>query len=253
MLILLPPSEAKTPAGNRRRPVDLASLSFPELTSARERVASALIEASRRDDALQILQVGASLEPVVRTNIDLWELPAAPAAQVYSGVLYDALDLASLDGPARSRATRWLLVISALWGAVRITDRIPAYRVSMGNELPGIGPLATFWKQHLRAALDPLGHQGVVVDCRSAAYQKAWSPPVPQRTVHISVTDAATGATVSHMAKHTRGLVARHLLTRSGKAPTSPQRIAEAVAERFDVTLAEPPRASAPWTLTVLH
>ncbi len=202
---------------------------------------------------MAVLEVGASLEDVVRANTDLWELPAAPAAQIYSGVLFDALDLASLDTGARRRAARWLVIVSALWGAVRITDRIPAYRASMTNELPGVGALATFWRPHLPPVLDPLAQRGAVVDCRSAAYQKAWPTPVPHRTVHVSVADAATGVTVSHMAKQARGLVARHLLTRSGQTPATPARVAEAVAERFDVVLDEPRRATAPWTLTVLH
>ena len=41
MLVLLPPSEGKTPP-RRGRPVDLAALSHPELTAAREAVLRAL-------------------------------------------------------------------------------------------------------------------------------------------------------------------------------------------------------------------
>ncbi len=47
---------------------------------------------------------------------------------------------------------------------------------------------------------------------------------------------------VSHMAKHTRGLVARHLVSRSGRDPVSPRGLAAAVGEAFDVELSAPAR-----------
>ncbi len=139
MLILLPPSEGKTAPSSRRQPVDLARLSFPELTQPRRTVGDALAAVSARADAMDVLGVGASLADEVRGNIDLWSAPAAPAAEVYSGVLYDALDVATLSVPARRRATSAVVVISALWGAVRLTDRIPTYRLSMTVDLPGVG------------------------------------------------------------------------------------------------------------------
>ena len=70
-LILLPPSEAKY-APRRGRSLDLSTLSFPSLTSLRE----ALL-----DD-------------------DLRKAPTTTAGRVYTGVLYAALDIATLP-PAR--------------------------------------------------------------------------------------------------------------------------------------------------------
>lgn len=233
--------------------MDLAALSFPELAAARRQVGAALADVSARDDALALLGVGASLADEVRNNIDLWDEPAAPAGEIYSGVLYDALDLPSLDAAARRRANRALLVISALWGAIRMTDRIPAYRLSMTVDLPGVGPLARFWRPHLNAALDPLTKRGVVVDCRSAPYQQAWPTPAPERTVQVRVLGRDSGTAVSHMAKHTRGLVARHLCSRAGAAPRTPEQLAAAVAERFEVALTEPRSARSTWLLDVVE
>ncbi len=253
MLILLPPSEGKTEASARRRPVDPAALSFAELAPQRSAVADALSRASARADALTVLGVGASLEHEVRSNIEIWTLPAAPAGEVYSGVLYDALDLTSLDAASRRRANRTLLVISALWGAVRMTDRIPAYRLSMSVDLPGIGPLAQFWRPHLSAALADLAPRGVIVDCRSAPYQAAWPTPAPERSVQVRVVNADDRTAVSHMAKHTRGLVARHLCLRAGRVPMTPEQLASAVAESFEVGLSEPRSSRGTWILDVVQ
>ena len=141
-----------------------------------------------------------------------------------------------------------MLVVSALWGAVSPLDRIPGYRLSMGTDLPGVGPLAAFWRPRLAAALAP---GGVVVDCRSAAYAAAWQPgpDVAARTVAVRVSK--DGRVVSHSAKHTRGLVARHLLSRGGRAPRTPAALHDAVSGAFDAKLLEPDRRGGTWTLEV--
>jgi cytoplasmic iron level regulating protein YaaA (DUF328/UPF0246 family) len=245
VLILLPPSETKA---NRRRgrPVDPTTWSFPELTATRERVAAALAEVSASPTAAEALGVSENLLDEVARNLSLDTLPATPAAEVYTGVLYDALDLGSLDTAARRRANRWLVVVSALHGAVRPGDRITAYRLSMGVDLPGVGPLAPAWRSALDAPLTAAAGSGVVVDCRSAAYAAAWrpGPTVAPRWVQVRVPGA------SHMAKHTRGLVARHLCE-AGVATRSVPVVADVVAGAFDVELHEPARPTAPWVLDV--
>ncbi|HEX6918465.1 MAG TPA: peroxide stress protein YaaA [Phycicoccus sp.] len=245
MLILLPPSESKW---NRRRgaPADPATWSFPELAPVRERVSTALAEVSASPDATEVLGVSPGLLDEVARNLALAELPGTPAAEVYTGVLYDALALASMDPAARRRAHRWCVVVSALHGAVRLRDRITAYRLSMGVDLPGVGPLAAAWRPVLDAPLTAAAGTGAVVDCRSAAYAAAWrpGPAVASRWVQVRVPGA------SHHAKHTRGLVARHLCEAGVAARTVPA-VAEVVGEGFDVELHEPARPGAPWVLDV--
>jgi uncharacterized protein len=256
VLVLLPPSEGKATATRRRRPVDLASLSWPELTAARSTVLANLAEVSARPDALTLLGVGASLAAEVERNLDLLREPALPTSELYTGVLYEALDLSGLPPAARRRAGRSLVVVSALWGALRPNDRVPAYRLSMGTSLPGIGPLAAFWRMHLDGPLSGAAGTGLVVDARSSTYQAAWSPggAVAARTVAVRVLrdEAGRRTIVSHMAKHTRGQVVRHLLTRDGRDPRTPRALAAAVAESFCCELTAPARAGGHWTLDVV-
>jgi cytoplasmic iron level regulating protein YaaA (DUF328/UPF0246 family) len=245
VLVLLPPSEAKW---NRARgaPADPATWSFPELAPARAQVAAALREASLSPDAAGLLGVSPALLDDVARNLVLETAPATPAAEVYTGVLYDALDLASLDPAARRRANRWLVIVSALHGAVRPRDRITAYRLAMGVDLPDTGPLARYWRGPLGAVLPAAAGRGLVVDCRSAAYAAAWAPTgdLARRWVHVRVPGAG------HATKHTRGLVARHLCVEGVDART-PAALADVVARRFAVTLSEPARAGRPWVLDV--
>lgn len=245
VLILLPPSEGKTQR-RRGRPLDLESLSFPKLTPMRADVIDAVGAVSAGSDAHEVLGVSPNLVEEVARNTRLRTAPTAPAGEVYSGVLYDALDLASLDSAARRRATRSIVVQSALFGAVRLSDRIPAYRLSMAVNLPGLGPLASVWRPWLDPVLTQAAGRGVIVDCRSSTYAAAWAPSgtLAQRWVQIAVPGA------THMAKHTRGLVARHLCE-SGASPRTPASLRDALAGQFDVELTEPARPGKPWTLKV--
>ncbi|RKQ36247.1 YaaA family protein [Kocuria tytonis] len=254
MLILLPPSESKTaPASGD--PLDLAALGLPALTASRAQLMTELAAVSARDDALQLLGVGPSLAADVARNRVLRSAPAAPALEVYTGVLYDALDAGSLAGPARTAADESLLVVSALWGAVRPTDRIPAYRLAMGAALPGTGRLSTWWRPRLTPVLDELAAEQVVVDCRSAAYAAAWKPPAA-RTVTVRVEQQkpdGSRAVVSHHAKHTRGLVARALCEHRGGGGElhTVEQVQDALAAHWTVELRNPTKRAA-GVLTVL-
>ena len=141
MLLLLPPSEGKS-VPDDGAPVDLSALSSPSLTRHRKGVLRALVAASKRRDALDVLGVSSGLADEVARNVSLPTAPAAPAAQVYSGVLYAAAGLADLPPAAAARAEESVRIVSALWGAVSPADRIPAYRLSMGTRLPPLGALA---------------------------------------------------------------------------------------------------------------
>ena len=254
MLILVPPSEGKSPGG-RGRPLDLGALSFPELTSTRRAVLDALVAVSGRPDAVSVLDVPKGASDQVRGNVDLRTAPARRVAELYTGVLYDALDLQSLGAPAKRRAAHRLVVISALFGALRPGDRVPAYRLSIGVDLPGIGKLASTWQEPLGSVLPGAAGTGLVVDLRSSAYVAAWRPDgeLAERTVavHVVRDEAGRRSVVSHMAKHTRGLVARHLLE-TGADPRTPEALADTLAGRFRVAL-DPARAGRPRRLDVVE
>jgi cytoplasmic iron level regulating protein YaaA (DUF328/UPF0246 family) len=165
-------------------------------------------------------------------------------ADLYTGVLYDALGLPSMDSATRRRANRWLVVISALYGALRLADRIPPYRLSMGAKLAGLGPLAAVWRAPLAAVLPVAAGSGVVVDCRSSTYVAAWAPQgdLAARWVQVRVPGA------THLAKHTRGLVARHVCEAGVNART-PAALERVVSQRFGTTLTKPARPGRPWIL----
>jgi cytoplasmic iron level regulating protein YaaA (DUF328/UPF0246 family) len=226
-MLLLPPSEGKTPAPDGAAPVDLNALAHPELTARREQILSSLAKVSARPDATSALGVSDGLADEVARNTALREAPAARAAEVYTGVLYAAAGLSGLPDGAARRAQESVLTFSGLWGVVAPGDRIPAYRLSMGVGLPDVGRLAPFWKPALTEVLDARAAGDVVVDCRSATYVAAWRPRTTgagaAEWVEVRVLRETDGkrTVVSHNAKHTRGVLAGHLLRREPEARTS--------------------------------
>ncbi|MEP7194756.1 MAG: peroxide stress protein YaaA [Actinomycetota bacterium] len=243
MLILLPPSETKTGRA-RGRPANPALVAFPELAPTRMAVAAELARISADPDAPALLGVSGNLRADIAHNIRLESAPAVPVADLYTGVLYDALGLPSMDSATRRRANRWLVVISALYGALRPADKIPPYRLSMGVNLGDLGPLASVWRAPLATVLPVAARRGMIVDCRSSTYAAAWVPQGDLATRWVRVR--VPGAT--HMAKHTRGLVARHLCEEGVDARTAKD-LQRVVAGRFEATVTEPVRPGHPWIL----
>ena len=255
MLVLLPPSEGKASSG-RGAPLKLESLSLPGLNESREAVLDALVELCAADEekAREVLGLSEGLRGEVAKNAELLAAGARPAGEIYTGVLYDALDLASLDAAAKKRATRSLLVFSGLWGAVRINDRIPSYRCSMGVKLPGIGALGAYWRTPMAAVLPEAAGDGLVLDLRSSAYAAAWKPKgeVAGRTATVRVLHAPTRKVVSHFNKATKGRIVRSLLA-AGAAPKGPAELVDALRELGYVVEVEPPTgAGKAWMLDVL-
>jgi uncharacterized protein len=199
VLVLLPPSEGKS-APTAGDPVDLEALVYPALTKARERL-------------------------IRGVDHSLAQAPAAPAAEIYTGVLFGQLRLPELDAAAQSR----VLIASALWGVVRPTDRIPTYKLNMGGRVRRLkGGLAAFWRPLLAKQLPD---EGLVLDMRSGGYAAAWQPRNATVLTVRGFTEGEDGTrtVISHMVKRIRGDVARIVLE-DGSEPESPEDIHALVA-----------------------
>ncbi|MFG2622383.1 peroxide stress protein YaaA [Streptomyces sp. NPDC048507] len=261
MLVLLPPSEGKA-AGGSGAPLEPGSLSLPGLAGARAAVLEELVELCSGDElkAREVLGLSDGLRGEVAKNAALRDAVARPAGEVYTGVLYDALGLAGLPAPARALAERSLLVFSGLWGAVRITDRIPSYRCSMGVKLPGLGALGAYWRTPMASVMPQAAGDGLVLDLRSSAYASAWKPKgelagrtATVRVLHAQVVDGVEKrSVVSHFNKATKGRLVRDLLL-AGAVPGSPAELLTALRDLgYTVESEAPAKPSKAWSLDVV-
>jgi len=202
VLVVLPPSETKAPGG-RGRPLDLDALSFPSLNPTRKVLVDEVVAlAADLPASRAALDISERQDDEIARNAALWTAPTAPALRRYTGVLYDALDPASLTPGARRR----LLVCSALFGLVGGTDPIPAYRLSGGSALPGRDGLRTLWRPELMPLLADA--DDLVVDLRSGPYA-ALGPARGAVTLDVH-SEAADGSrtVVSHANKSHKGRAA---------------------------------------------
>ncbi|MFN4002580.1 YaaA family protein [Microcella sp.] len=221
MHLLLPPSETKRDGGSGPG-LDLGALSYPALTDARHTVIEALARLSADDAAAaRALKLGAKAAALeLARNRALQSSATMPAIERYTGVLYDALDVAAWGADARARASRHLIVHSALLGLVAADDPIPAYRLSHDTRLPGL-VLRAHWASRAAAELAQL--EGPIIDLRSAGY--AALGPLPDRPDAVVVRVVAIGddgvaRALNHFNKKGKGEYLRALLA-AGPLPSS--------------------------------
>jgi len=213
MLILLPPSEGKNQPTSKAK-VNLAKLVFSkELFETRSRLVTKSLAAS----------------------------PVAKAMDVYSGVLYQALDWDSLSPSAKARGEKSILITSAIFGVLRPSDLIPNYKAKIKT---------SDWKAALKPALDGL-EADLIIDCRSSTYAGVWQPS-PANTVAVRVfkKDKSKISVITHLSKKYRGELTRVLL-KAGKVPKTPEELLAITEKHFDCKL-QKPKGNLPWCLDLI-
>ncbi|MCW2585743.1 MAG: hypothetical protein JWN55_1259 [Frankiales bacterium] len=233
MLVLLPPSEGKA-AGTAGPPLDLTSLSFPALTRTRRSLVRELVRLAKKEPVA--LQKALGLSDKQRAELDkdaqLLKAPTLPVMELYTGIVYDNLSYATLDGVARDRADASLVVASALFGLLRPGDRLPSYRLSGGTTLPGLGGLAQLWRPVLDQEL--AAQDGLVVDLRSGAYaQLARVPGAVQ--VRVLRDEGGARTVVSHDNKWTKGRLARALCVEGATTLADVAEVGRTVSDAVEV------------------
>ncbi|MCQ4617971.1 peroxide stress protein YaaA [Corynebacterium sp. CCUG 69979] len=236
MLIVLPPSETKAPGGES----DGLDVSFSSLDPIRQEIMEDLA-ALDVDEMMAALKLPATKREEAEENRALMRAPVMPAIYRYTGVLYDALDAATLTDPAVSR----IAIGSALFGVVMGSDTIPRYRLSGGSKLPvrqtdaaaQKNSIPTMKKRWGSAITDVLQEQDFVVDMRSGAYQQLG--PVPGAvTVRVeSVQEDGSRKVVSHFNKHYKGELARVLASAPDADSVTDIQGVAAIAEAAGMTV----------------
>lgn len=213
MLILLPPSETKRDGGAEGTSVDPLELRFAELSGARRAVSIELRKlACNLTTMREALKLGPNQKHELLRNRTVRTAPTMPAMDRYTGVLFDALDAASLPQEAREFAARTVVVHSALFGLVGAGDLIPAYRLSHDSRLPTIS-LKKAWRGPISTVLESV--DGLILDLRSEAY--AALGPAPERDGSYFLRVVAQGSdgrvrALNHFNKKGKGEFVRSLL-----------------------------------------
>ena len=115
-MVLLPPSEGKTSAVGKAK-LNLAALSFPELNQQREKTLNALLALSNGSatKARKVLAISAKQDWEIERNQHLLSASVAPAWQIYTGVLFDAIGFDQLTAAQMKKIGSLTFVQSALF------------------------------------------------------------------------------------------------------------------------------------------
>ena len=236
MLVLLPPSETKTVGGEPGSSLDIPRLSFPTQNAVRSALLQQVVALSRDEAAALIaLKLGPRGALEVQRNRDVLSSPLMPALERYTGVLFDALDVSSLPPRAHSWVMDTVAVFSALWGVIRASDPIPAYRLSFDSKLAG-GPLASQWALVGDSLWE--GVPGFVLDLRSEGYRKLAPVPADRGVFVAMVTEGPVGSrpALGHANKSVKGKLVRALAESAAELESVQDVVSWGVARgyRFD-------------------
>lgn len=176
-------------------------------------------EASDADLGTLLGVKGEALAAARVTDRTVLRSPTRPAIERYTGVLYDALDAASLPARSRRRLADQVLIASGAFGLVAPLDPIPDYKLKMGASLPGVGKLSTFWRPHVEAALAERVAGRTVWNLWPNEHAATWrgSDALACELTVRFVDDVVRGGrrqlvTVSHWNKLLKGALVRHVL-----------------------------------------
>jgi cytoplasmic iron level regulating protein YaaA (DUF328/UPF0246 family) len=215
LLVLVPPSEAKTPGGTLRTGVG----AFDEaLDDDRRRVIEALIatlnDSTARRQEIVLNARGPLLERAIDATRRLGDarVPRLAAWQRYSGVVWAHLGPASLEAAQRRR----VLVPSSLYGITTAEDRIADFRLKMNVGVAPLGTMSTFWKPKVTPVLAAHAKRSTIVNLLPLEHEAALDIgelAKTRRVVRVQFIDGDGGTTVGHDAKAVKGILARTLLT----------------------------------------
>lgn len=157
MLILIAESKTMLPAENSVSPQEY-DLHKPQDEPGAEKI----IESLRQLDTLQLSdQLGLSASLAQKMQKMIYEFPNKAlgnmAIEAFTGVVFKALDFASLDVEARELCLEEVGIISSLYGFLRPDDIIKPYRLDFKSKLVIDGERETalnnFWKQQATVTL----------------------------------------------------------------------------------------------------
>jgi cytoplasmic iron level regulating protein YaaA (DUF328/UPF0246 family) len=239
MLILLPPSETKRTGGDDPQ-LSVAGLRFPRLAALRgDLVRDVALLAQDSEASMRALKLGPRLANEVGRNLEVADSPTMPALDRYTGVLYDALESASLAEADRCFAGEHLVIHSALFGPVSALDGIPAYRLSHDSRVPGI-QLKRYWST---AVTRELSGSGLILDLRSEGYV-ALGPVAGNPQAYflrvVTIGPDGTSRALNHFNKSAKGLLTRQLLMNGQDFASVHDLLAWAVKAGIGLTLGGP-------------
>jgi cytoplasmic iron level regulating protein YaaA (DUF328/UPF0246 family) len=214
LLLLLPPSEAKTSGGTTSG----SPGAFDDaLEAARRQVMEALVRTLEESPLKRRETLLNARGPLFDRALEATKLLASgharlrPAWKRFSGVVWSHLDPASLTPGVRRR----IIVPSGAYGLTTGEDRIAEFRLKMNVGVGSLGTMATFWRPLITPLLALHVRTAPIVSLLPKEHEAALDFAMLEKSrtvVRVAFSDEGGSATVGHDAKAVKGILARTLL-----------------------------------------
>ncbi|KAB2541524.1 hypothetical protein AL035_11810 [Salipiger aestuarii] len=202
-------------------------------------------------DISQIMKVSGALAALNVDRFADWTRTGDCAA----GLLFDGdvareLEFGTLDEDAQQSAAVRLRFLSGLYGLLRPSDGVCAYRMEMGRKIPGhpAGTLYEFWDTKISEAIvedAAAAGAGAIMNLASEEYSKAVKPSALGDLALVSPRfEDMTGGkrrVIGVAAKRARGAMARWVLQTGATDPADIQAF-DVGGYAFDPATSEPGR-----------
>jgi uncharacterized protein len=231
--ILVPSAEGKQPGGNPLAPdmFDYRSSNtfnyFSELNPERRTLINALQAQLREADEAALDKLfslkGDALREATEADLDVYRSPLMAAIDRYGpGVMYGAMEFASLPTGAQRRLLENGVIFSGMFGLLRPDDLIPNYRLRMEASVEGLGRVARYWRPHLSPLLNGLLRGKVVWNLLPAAHEEAWEDDrsyARMYRVKFFREEGGERKAVTHGVKELRGNLVNYVVTELADGP----------------------------------
>jgi cytoplasmic iron level regulating protein YaaA (DUF328/UPF0246 family) len=225
--ILVPSAEGKQPGGNPLAPdmFDYRSSNtfnyFSELNAERRALIDALHAQIHEATAAALAKLfglkGDALREAAAVDLDVYNSPLMAAIDRYGpGVMYEAMEFASLPTGAQRRLLENGVIFSGMFGLLRPDDLIPNYRLRMEATVDGIGKVSRYWRPHLSPLLNRLLEGKVVWNLLPATHEEAWDDDrsyARMYRVKFFREDGGERKPVTHGVKELRGNLVHYAVT----------------------------------------
>ena len=124
-VILIPPSEGKTPDGNKPP--------LSEISKETQHILGLWKNVPKNAWGKALGVKSKALDKAIEINKNILSAQTFPAIERYSGVVYDAIDYASLKPSAKIFFDKHVRIVSAVFGLLAPTDLIPNYKFKINN------------------------------------------------------------------------------------------------------------------------
>lgn len=212
-LIVLPPSETKLAAGTGSFQECVDALRYVKDFEHVHKHIQKTIQAKNHAKLEKVFEMkGRNLDRALQKNTNLMTSEVMPAIQRYTGVMYDAIDVSSLDADTKNRASENICIIDGLFGCLRGSDLIPDYKCKINTKLTGLD-VSVFWQEKLVDLFDPCEKDTIILDLLPDAHKKVIPPDT--RMVEIVFMDRKSDGSykkTGHHAKALKGHFVRYIL-----------------------------------------